>query len=345
VENQPTSHAPRLELSTLEGKRSFSLVGKNFWRVGRSKENDLIICDPCISRNHAILQLTEAGTFVLIDLGSRNGTFVNARPVGSTPVVLEQATIIFFGKTKATFYRPNAHILDQNPELSQIEITSSALHERRLTSVLVVDIRNFTLLARQINESLFSSMIGSWFQQAGNIIRQSGSWVDKYIGDAVMVVWFHEQNAVNYEEIFKVFHCVNQLRALTESLSRAYPLPFELRIGVGINTGYSMVGNTGSRNHPDYTAIGDTVNAAFRLESISKEIDADVVIGETTFYHLAKLQASTQIFKEYSLNLKGYEIPIVAYGLTFADLIQFLQINEPQKEVSLGYQFPDRNLL
>jgi adenylate cyclase len=345
VENKSTSHAPRLELSTTEGKRSFSLVGKNHWKVGRSKENDLIISDPCISRNHAILQLTETGTCILIDLGSRNGTFVNDRPVGSTPVVLQQAAIIFFGKTKATFYRPNAPIVDETYELSQIEITSSALHERRLTTVLVVDIRNYTLLARQVNESLLSLMMGSWSHQAGNIVQQYGSWVDKYIGDAVMAIWFHAQQSVTYEEIFKVFHCVNQLRALTESLSAVYPLPFELRIGVGINTGYSMVGNTGSRNHPEYTAIGDTVNAAFRLESISKEIDADIVIGETTFHHLSKLKVSTQIFKEYTLNLKGYEIPIIAYGLTFADLIQFLQLNEPQERISLGSQFPDHHSL
>jgi 4-hydroxy-tetrahydrodipicolinate synthase len=92
-------------------------------------------------------------------------------------------------------------------------------------------------------------------------------------------------------------------------------------------------------------AGSNSTTEAIDLMRHAKEIGADVVIGETTFQHLAKLQASTQIFKEYSLNLKGYEIPIVAYGLTFADLTQFLQINEPQNEVSQGYQFPDRNLL
>jgi adenylate cyclase len=300
--------------------------------VGRGKENDLVISDPCISRNHAILQLTETGEFILFDLGSRNGTFVNDRPVSSTPVILQHAAIIFFGKTKVEFHYPDSSPSNAH-DLSQVDMTASARHERRLTSVLVVDMRNFTVLTRQVQDNLLSSLIGSWFHQAGNIIRQSGSWVDKYIGDAVMAVWFHEQQSVTNEEIFKIFRCVNQLRIMTATLSEEYPLPFELRIGVGINTGYAMVGNTGSRNHPDYTAIGDTVNAAFRLESITKEIGLDIAIGATTYQYLSQLQAENPVFKQYTVNLKGYDLPMTTYGTTFPGLIQFLAYNEPEKRV------------
>lgn len=332
MENLHSSNTPYLELFTTEGKRSLPLVGKNFWKVGRGKENDLVIADPCISRNHAILQLTETGDFILIDLGSRNGTFVNDRPVTSTPVMLRHTAIIFFGKTKVEFHYPDA-APNLISDLSQIDMTASAVHERRLTSVLVVDMRNFTVLTRQVKDSLISALIGSWFQQAGNIIRQSGSWVDKYIGDAVMAVWFHEKQAVTSEEVFKILCCIDQLRAMTATLSQQYPLPFELRIGVGINTGYAMVGNTGSRNHPDYTAIGDTVNAAFRLESITKEMGIDIAIGETTYDHLSQLQIDKQAFKQYTVNLKGYENPIVTYGMTFADLIQFLAFYQLKNRV------------
>lgn len=63
------------------GDVTFPLQGRSYWTVGRSQDNDLVIRDNCISRNHAILQATEEDTFLLIDLGSRNGTFVNGRRV------------------------------------------------------------------------------------------------------------------------------------------------------------------------------------------------------------------------------------------------------------------------
>ena len=117
---------------------------------------------------------------------------------------------------------------------------------------------------------------------------------------------------------------------MTKQLSQEYPVPFELKIGAGINTGYSMVGNTGSGDHPDYTAIGDTVNAAFRLESATKELGVDVAIGEATYIHSVELKNIDSIFSEYSLNLKGYEKPTLSYGVTFEDLEKLLTINQAE---------------
>lgn len=86
-----------------------------------------------------------------------------------------------------------------------------------------------------------------------------------------------------------------------------------------------MVGNTGSGDRPDYTALGDTVNAAFRFESSTKQLGLDVAIGETTYDHLTKLGATEELFKRYTVNMKGYETPIVTHASTFSDLDRFLQ--------------------
>jgi adenylate cyclase len=87
-----------LVLSVVGEPRQFSLDAKSYWTVGRNQENDIVITDHCISRNHAILQGTDTGEFLLIDLGSRNGTFVNGRRV-SVPVTLRHEDEITFGKT------------------------------------------------------------------------------------------------------------------------------------------------------------------------------------------------------------------------------------------------------
>jgi adenylate cyclase len=88
-----------------------------------------------------------------------------------------------------------------------------------------------------------------------------------------------------------------------------------------------MVGNTGSDDHPDYTAIGDTVNAAFRLESTTKEIGLDIAIGETTYSYLAEFQQVQQLFHQHKVILKGYEQPTITYGTTYKELETFLEVN------------------
>ncbi|MEL4894806.1 adenylate/guanylate cyclase domain-containing protein [Crocosphaera sp. Alani8] len=319
---------PHLLLDTAKGQRYFPLAGKNYWTIGRGRDNDFAIGDNCISRNHAILQSTETGDFLLIDLGSRNGTFVNDRRVG-IPVILTSGDEVTFGKTKVSFFSPignHKHV----PGEEFVDRDTMVLHERRLTSVMVVDMRNFTVLTRQLDEEILSSLIGNWFRQSGEIIRNAGSWVDKYIGDAVMAIWFHGQNEVTKADVMEIFQAVQDINQMTKQLSRQYPLPFKLRVGAGINTGYSMVGNTGSGDHPDYTAIGDTVNAAFRLESATKELGLDVAIGEQTYLHSIELHCMETIFSQYTLNLKGYEKPTPSYGVTFQKLEKLLEINRTQ---------------
>ncbi|EAM50088.1 FHA domain-containing protein [Crocosphaera watsonii WH 8501] len=319
---------PHLLLNTAKGKRYFTLAGKNYWTIGRGRDNDFAIGDHCISRNHAISQCTETGDFLLIDLGSRNGTFVNDRRVG-IPITLKSGDKVKFGKTEVAFHTPVRNNNDITPP-EFADRDTMVLHERRLTSVLVIDMRNFTTLTRQLDEQILSSLIGNWFRQSGEIIRNAGSWVDKYIGDAVMAIWFHGENEVTKTDMIQVFQAVRDLNQMTKQLSQEYPVPFELKIGAGINTGYSMVGNTGSGDHPDYTAIGDTVNAAFRLESATKELGVDVAIGEATYIHSVELKNIDSIFSEYSLNLKGYEKPTLSYGVTFEDLEKLLTINQAE---------------
>ena len=318
---------PYLMLHTEKGSRYLSLVGSNYWTIGRSKDNDFVISDQWISRNHAMLQSTATKEFYLIDLGSRNGTFVNGRRV-SIPVILRDSDRIIFGKTELDFHCPKNSKITNSPHSNnkiEYDAPTSTLHVRRLMSVMVIDIRNFTLLARQLDENILSLLIGSWFRQAGNIIRNSGSWVDKYIGDAVMAIWFHGQKQVTNQELARIFGAVIALKEMTAALNlrEEYSLAFELRIGAGLNTGYAMVGNTGSGDHPDYTAIGDTVNLAFRLESATKQTDSDIVLGETTYEYLSQIDGLQDCFKKHNAKLKGYEGTKVIYAGNFESLDDF----------------------
>jgi adenylate cyclase len=312
-------------IHTLQGERQFSLAEKNYWTIGRSQENDIVIRDHSMSRNHAIIQCNETGDYLLIDLGSSNGSFVNGKRV-SVPISLQNGDRILFGKSHVEFYVLGRELSTQTSR--EEDTQTNLLHERRLMSVMVADMRNFTVLSRQLNEEILSVLISNWFRRAGEIIRHSGSWVDKYIGDAIMAIWFHSGKENTPAEVLRIFQAVKEINQMTEKLSNQYPVPFPLKIGVGINTGYAMVGNTGSEDHPDYTAIGDTVNAAFRLESSTKILGFDIAIGEKTYDYLNKFKYLTQNFEQYNVNLKGYEVPITTYGITFNQLTGFIQSNQ-----------------
>ncbi len=275
-----------------------------------------------------MLQQMETGDFYLIDLGSRNGSFVNGRRV-TVPVTLKHCDALTFGQTELEFYCPsNEPVSDIQPVNSSQDFTATAtLHVRRLISVLVVDIRDYTVMTRQLDEKILSEVIGTWFRRAGDIIREYGSWVDKYIGDAIMAVWIHGSQGVDHAEMIRIAQAVRALHQMTSQLHERYPLPFPVRVGAGLNTGYAMVGNTGTGDRPDYTALGDTVNAAFRLESATKELKMDVALGEVTHQYLIESMQHTDLFQQRKVELKGYDVPTITYACFFSDFDKFLRLN------------------
>jgi adenylate cyclase len=320
------SSYPYLLIHTEDGDKKFPLMNETSWTLGRGPDNDIFFDDKWASRNHAILQIMDSGSFYLIDLGSLNGSFVNGRRV-SIPVTLQSGDRLTLGQTEMQLVCPTAKTLVETGDAPTKQKSTVMLHTRRLITVLVIDIRNYTGLTRQVEEQLLSQVIGTWFGNAGNIIRHYGSWVDKYIGDAVMAVWIHNTTGkdvgrVAPAEMLQVLHALQALHTMSDDLNNKFSLPFHLRIGAGVNTGNAIVGQMGVGDRPEYTALGDTVNAAFRLESATKEIGVDIALGETTYAQIPS--AELLKFQNHSVNLKGYDVPTMTYAGTFAELDSFL---------------------
>jgi adenylate cyclase len=323
-----TQSTPHLLLYTTSGSKRWLLNDGSCWTVGRSEDNDFVVTDRWISRNHAMLQAMDNGEMYLIDLGSRNGSFLNGRRV-SIPVRMKNGDRLTFGQTELIFHCPTPEVNEAQVRVAREFTATAALHVRRLISVLVVDIRDYTVLTRRMDEKLLSEMIGNWFRQAGEIIRRRGSWVDKYIGDAVMAVWIHDsQEMATPEQILPALQVVQELNQMTQALAANYPVPFPMRIGAGVNTGFAMVGNTGSGDRPDYTALGDTVNAAFRLETSTKQEQLDLMMGALTHQFLNPDGAVSQFFQHRAVTLKGYDEAMNAFGCSFKDLTMFLKVQE-----------------
>jgi adenylate cyclase len=191
------------------------------------------------------------------------------------------------------------------------------MHTHNLATIVVVDIRDFTPLARAVTEALLSQTIGTWFLKVGQVTQRQGSWAQKYIGDAVMAVWVHDDRDQVRADLVRALRAVHEINQATAEISRTLPLPGPLRIGAGVNTGPAILGGT------EYTALGDTVNVAFRLEAATKTIGLGVALGERTFEELG-LPAQGP-FSRREVALKGVEGLKTAWGISFEELQIFLE--------------------
>jgi adenylate cyclase len=143
--------------------------------------------------------------------------------------------------------------------------------ELRELTVMFVDIRGFSSRAEGMNPKEVLSFLNVVFTTMGTIIEENGGVVDKYIGDAIMALFGaplkHDDDADRaLRSAIKIQAAVEGINQDLESRGMA-----KVEVGVGINTDVAVVGNMGSMNRMNYTAIGDGVNLASRLQALTRE--------------------------------------------------------------------------
>ena len=132
----------------------------------------------------------------------------------------------------------------------------------------------------------------------------------KYIGDAMMAIFNAPLNLENHEQ--KAIDCAKEIAKNMQTINKELSesdLP-KIEIGIGVNSGKAVIGNMGSATRFDYTAIGDAVNLAARLESATKEQKVNILIGEDTANNCQyDLRYINDIF------VKGKISPVKIYGI------------------------------
>jgi adenylate cyclase len=154
--------------------------------------------------------------------------------------------------------------------------------QRRRITVLFADVRGFTSISERLPPEEVVSLLNEYFERMVEAIFKHGGTLDKFLGDGLMAI-FGSPLEDSYQE-------ENALAAALEMLSAASDLSHRItekygqtfRIGIGINSGTAVVGNIGSSKRMEYTAIGDTVNLASRLESQTKELGVDILFSDYT---------------------------------------------------------------
>jgi adenylate cyclase len=181
---------------------------------------------------------------------------------------------------------------------------------RQKVTAMFADIRNFTTLSESSTPELIVSLLNRYFSMVSEIIFRHGGTLDKYIGDGLMAL-FGAPYAGELDAVQAVRAAVEMQRAMIGFNARllAENLP-PVYIGIGINTGSAIVGYIGSETRLDYTAIGDTINTAARLESLAQP--GQIVISENTMQSLDEdfplRLLGTERLKGKNVNLRIAEV-------------------------------------
>src|SRR5260370_29459769 len=149
--------------------------------------------------------------------------------------------------------------------------------------VLFGDVRGFTTISEAMQPEQVVELLSEFFDRMVEVVLGNQGTIDKFLGEGMMVI-FGAPLDDPYQEEHAVAAALEMQKEL-ETLCvkwQAEGLP-RVRMGIGINSGSAVVGNIGSEEHMEYTAIGDTVNLASRLESATKELDAEIIFSESTY--------------------------------------------------------------
>ena len=146
--------------------------------------------------------------------------------------------------------------------------------EKRRCTFLFTDVRGFTALSETLPPEEVTKIMNKALTIQSDAVQKYNGMVDKYIGDAMMAIFNAPLDLQHHEQV--AVECAKEIQ---ENIIKA---DIGVAIGVGVNTGEAVIGNMGSDTRFDYSAIGDAVNTAARLESATKEAGVNILIGEET---------------------------------------------------------------
>ncbi len=184
--------------------------------------------------------------------------------------------------------------------------------EIKIASILFCDLRNSTEMAEKIEPDLFSKFLSNLFIDITDIIYGEGGSVNKFMGDGILATFgvpkFIEDD---------VFHCscvAVKIRKYLLNFNQFRPMYLDepVSMGIGIARGRLFIGNIGSVNNMEYTVLGDPVNLASRLESLTKKVKVDILIDGNTRRSLGK---KAKVKKVKNVKIRGKQDDVEVYYL------------------------------
>lgn len=230
--------------------------------LGRGTQSNLRLPEERVSRRHALIHPQGGGEYWLVDLGSRNGTYLNGRRL-SQPVRLQDADELSLGPCRLHFRQPDAAV----PAPPATNATQATLVDVRQQPcwLLVADIVGSTELAQALSPSELAVVIGRWFLDCRGLVEQHGGMVNKYLGDGFLAYW--NDTGGNAAAVAAL---LTALRAQQEVGRPAFRL--------AVHWGPVVMGGPASLSEESLT--GPEVNFVFRMDKLAKALQCRTLLSE-----------------------------------------------------------------
>jgi adenylate cyclase len=187
--------------------------------------------------------------------------------------------------------------------------------EERTATVLFSDIRSFTALTAGKDSSIVLRWLNEYLTAMDEVIRANGGFLNKFIGDGLMVLFGVPLSEGMKLDACRAVRCAVEMQERVEALNSLHAddgdFP-KIKIGIGVHTGKLTCGNIGSRDRVEYSVIGETVNLASRLESLTKEFNSAIVVSAAT--HSTVREEFPSLCELGEAPVRGFEGQILLYG-------------------------------
>ncbi|MCM2324009.1 MAG: HAMP domain-containing protein [Oligoflexia bacterium] len=209
-------------------------------------------------------------------------------------------------KVKATFAKFHSKEVAEKVLSGELKLGG----ERNSAAVFFSDVRGFTAMSEKMDPESLVKILNRYMTRMVRVILSHGGIVDKYVGDAIMATW--GVPIAKPGDVERALRACIEMRLVLNELNQELAsegLP-PLRIGMGLNFGSLISGNIGSEERMEFTVIGDTVNTASRIESLTKEFGTDLLVSQDV---LSQVPEMFIVEKAHETRVKGKTEPIAVY--------------------------------
>jgi adenylate cyclase len=285
---------------------------EDFNLLGRSADATIRLTDAGVSRQHATIR-RDGSLYWLADLGSANGSFVNDVAV-VTARALRHGDRIQLGTCLFTFESDDEVSYNTGGGTQMLHTIALPVRTVRAT-LLVGDLRNFTSISAQLSAEQVASMLREWYADCERVLKSRGAIIDKFIGDGVFAYWAGDDFDVRAKatEAARLLSGPEAGDSPTRKMMRE-EMNLEVHCHIGMNIGDVALGAMGRGVN---TAVGEAVNVAFRIESLTRKLQVPVLASAS---FVDGWPAAAEHYKNVGIHpVKGQPEPVEVYALVESD--------------------------
>lgn len=238
--------------------------------LGRSSSNQIVLPDEKVSRRHALIHVQETDEFWLVDLGSRNGTYLNGRRI-TQPSRLRNRDSIEIARFRLVFRQPGSEDEHGSDSVSEKTVQDIGMADCWL---LVADIEDSTQLVQRMSAEEVPVVTGHWLDRCRQLVDQHGGSINKFLGDGFFAYW---RNRPETE------------RSVADAMNDLAKLRGDVDLAFRIVVHFGNVFTGGGASMGEESLLGQEVNFVFRMEKLAGLIGQPVLFSQPASEALAKL--------------------------------------------------------